>query len=145
MLSFQKLPDHLKPQAAPEILAGRDWYHWGEQVEHPGDDELKRWIPDASGFVAIRGSESATNGNEFVSICGTDSAAPAGNKSSGALLRNADISRKRESVPHAKKRFLADCLIAAKPNLSNRELARVAGVSHTYIANRRRIAQSGNK
>jgi hypothetical protein len=61
------------------------------------------------------------------------------------MLRNADVSRNREPVPHAKKRFLADCLIAAKPKLSNRELARVAEVSHTYIANRRRIAQSGNK
>lgn len=144
-IPFQKLPDHIKPQAAPEILAGKTWFHWGDRVENPGLDELRRWIPDASGFVAIRGSESATNGNEFVSICGTDSVTPDGNKSTGAMLRNADISRNRESVPHAKKRFLADCLIAAKPNLSNRELARVAGVSHTYIANRRRIARSGNK
>lgn len=131
-IPFQKLPDHLKPQAAPEILAGRDWYHWGEPVEHPGDEELKRWIP-------------ASAGNGFVGICGSDSAAPAGNKSSGALFKNADISRNREPVPHAKKRILADALIAMKPSLSNRELARVAGVSHTYIANRRRIAQSGNK
>ena len=29
--------------------------------------------------------------------------------------------------------------------LPNRELARIAGVSHTYISTRRRIAQSGNK
>lgn len=52
MTSFQKLSDHLKPQVAAAILAGRDWYHWGEQVENPGDDELKRWIPAPAGNVA---------------------------------------------------------------------------------------------
>jgi hypothetical protein len=61
------------------------------------------------------------------------------------MLRNDDISRKLASVPHAKKRILADCLIAAKSTFSNRELARIGGVSHAYIANRRRIARSGNK
>lgn len=132
IIPFQKLPDSIKPEAAAALLAGKTWFHWGNQAEHPGDDELKRWIP-------------APAGNGFAGICETDSAAPAGNKSSGAMLRNDDISRHRESVPQAKKRFLADCLISAKPNLSNRELARVAGVSHTYIANRRRIARSGNK
>jgi|GEM_PF-1667043 len=144
-IKFEKLPDHLKPQAAPDILAGKTWFYYGNLVESPGADELRRWIPNARGFVAICGSESATNGNDFVSICETESAAPAGNKSSGAMFKNADISRNRESVPHAKKRILADALIAMKSNLSNRELARVAGVSHTYIANRRKIARSGNK
>ena len=132
IIPFQKLPDSIKPEAAAAMIAGKTWFHWGNQADHPGDDELNRWIP-------------APAGNGFVGICGTDSASPAGNKSSGAMLRNDDISRKLATVPHAKKRFLADCLIAAKPKLSNRELARVAGVSHTYIANRRRIAQSGNK
>ena len=131
-IRFERLPDSIKPEAAAALLAGKTWFHWGNQAKHPGDDELKRWIP-------------ASAGNGFVGICGTDSAAPSGNKSSGAMMKNADISRKLAAVPHAKKRFLADCLIAAKPKLSNRELARVAGVSHTYIAHRRRIAESGNK
>lgn len=144
-IPFQKLPDHIKQQAAPEILAGKTWFHWGDQVENPGLDELRRWIPEAKRFAAICGSESATSGNEFVRCCKGDSAAPSGNKSSGAMMKNADVSRNRQSVPHAKKRILADALIAMKPKLSNRELARVAGVSHTYISNRRKIAQSGNK
>jgi hypothetical protein len=131
-IQFQKLPDSIKPEAAVALLEGRAWFDWGRETEHPGDDELKRWIP-------------APAGNGFVGICETDSATPAGNKSSGAMMKNADISRKLAAVTHAKKRFLADCLIAAKPKLSNRELARVAGVSHTHIANRRRIAQCGNK
>ena len=132
IIPFQKLPDSIKPEAAAAMIAGKTWFHWGNQADHPGDDELNRWIP-------------APSGNGFAGICGTDSASPAGNKSSGAMLRNDDISRNREPVPHAKKRFLADCLIAAKPKLSNRELARFAGVSHTFISSRRRIAQSGNK
>ena len=132
IIPFRKLPDCIKPEAAAAMIAGKTWFHWGNQAEHPGDDELKRWIP-------------ATAGNGFAGICGTDSASPAGNKSSGAMLRNAEISRKLAAVPHAKKQFLADCLIAAKPNLSNRQLARVAGVSHTYIANRRRITKGGNR
>ena len=132
IIPFRKLPDSIKPEAATALIAGKTWFHWGRETEHPGDDELKRWIP-------------ASAGNGFAGICEPDSASPAGNKSSGAMLRNDDISRRLAAVPHAKKRFLADCLIAAKPKLSNRELARVAGVSHTHIANRRRIAQSGNK
>ena len=131
-IQFQKLPDSINPEAAAAMLAGKTWFHWGEPVERPGDDELKLWIPSPAG-------------NGFAAICDTDSASLAGNKSSGAMLRNDDISRNRESVPHTKKRILADALIAAKPKLSNRELARVAGVSHTFISSRRRIAQSGNK
>jgi hypothetical protein len=127
IIPFRKLSDSIKPEAAAALIAGKTWFHRGNQAEHPGDDELKLWIP-------------ASAGNGFVGVCGTDSAAPSGNKSSGAMLRNADISRHRESVPHAKKRILTDALIAMKPKLSNRELARVAGVSHTYIAKRRRVA-----
>ena len=67
-IPFQKLPDSIKAEAAAAMLEGKAWYHWGNQAEHPGDDELNRWIP-------------APTGNEFVGICGTDSAAPAGNKS----------------------------------------------------------------
>lgn len=117
----------------------------GKPQETLDANELNRWLPNARGFVAICGNERSSKDNGFVGICEHDFASPSGNKSFGAMLRNADISRKRDSVPHAKKRFLADCLIAAKPDLSNRELARMSGLSHTYIANRRRIVQSGKK
>ena len=107
-------------------------------------NELNRWLPHTRGFVANRGSKPSSSESGFVGICGTDFAASAGNISSGVMMKNAEVTSKRASVTHAKKRFLADCLIAAKPDLSNRELARAAGVSHTYMANRRRVAQSGN-
>jgi hypothetical protein len=51
-LPFQKLPDTMKPEAAAALLAGKTWFHWGQETEHPGDDELKRWIPASAGNVA---------------------------------------------------------------------------------------------
>jgi len=51
-IPFQKLPDSIKPEAAAALLAGKTWFHWGKQAEHPGDDELKRWIPAPTGNVA---------------------------------------------------------------------------------------------
>ena len=52
IIPFQKLPDSIKPEAAAALLAGKTWFHWGNQAEHPGDDELKRWIPAPAGNVA---------------------------------------------------------------------------------------------
>ena len=49
---FQKLPNSTKPEAAAAMLAGKTWFHWGNQTEHPGDDELKHWIPAPAGNVA---------------------------------------------------------------------------------------------
>jgi hypothetical protein len=51
-IPFQKLPDSIKPEAAASMIAGKTWSHWGNQSEHPGDDELKRWIPASVGTVA---------------------------------------------------------------------------------------------
>jgi hypothetical protein len=49
---FQKLPDTIKPEAAAAMLAGKAWFHWGNQTEHPGDEELNRWITAPAGNVA---------------------------------------------------------------------------------------------
>ena len=51
-IPFQKLPATIKPEAAAAMLAGKAWFHWGNQTEHPGDDELNRWIPAPAGNVA---------------------------------------------------------------------------------------------
>jgi hypothetical protein len=51
-IPFRKLPDSIKPEAAAAMIAGKTWFHWGNQAEHPGDDELKRWIPAPAGNVA---------------------------------------------------------------------------------------------
>jgi hypothetical protein len=130
-IRFERLPDNTKPEAAAALLAGKTWFHWGHQAEHPGDDELKRWIP-------------ASAGNGFVGICGTDSAtsrAPAsGNDSTSGMMKNVKVCKYPEGGIQRLKRKRADILLAARADLSNRELARLAGVSHTYIAKRRRVA-----
>lgn len=43
--SWALLPDHIKKQAAPEMLAGAAWSYFGKPVERPRDSELTRWIP----------------------------------------------------------------------------------------------------
>ena len=48
----QKLPATNKPEAAAAMLAGKAWFHWGNQTEHPGDEELNRWITAPAGNVA---------------------------------------------------------------------------------------------
>jgi hypothetical protein len=130
-IPFQKLPDSIKPEAAVALLEGRAWFDWGRETEHPGDDELKRWIP-------------ASAGNGFAGICGTDSAtsrAPAsGNDSTSGMMKNADVCKYPEGGIQRLKRKRADILLAARPELSDRELARLAGVSHTFISRRRLLA-----
>ena len=127
-IPFQKLPDSTKPEAAAAMLAGKTWMHWGQETEHPGNDELFRWILPG----------------EFVGICETDSAtsrAPAsGNDSISGMMKNVKVCKHPEGGIQHLKRKRADILLAARADLSDRELARLAGVSHTYIAKRRRVA-----
>jgi hypothetical protein len=142
-IPFERLPDHLKPKAAPENHAGRDWYYYGSRVETLGEEELKRWIP-SSDFVAICGEDSGPNPKEFGGICETDSAtsrAPAsGNDSTSGMMKIADVCKYPEGGIQRLKRKRADILLAARPDLSDRELARLAGTSHTFISKRRRVA-----
>lgn len=42
---WDSLPDHIKQQAAPEMLSGAAWSYFGKPVERPRDSELTRWIP----------------------------------------------------------------------------------------------------
>jgi hypothetical protein len=43
IVSFTRLPPHIKKQAAPEMLCGVIWPYYGDRVEHPGEEELRRW------------------------------------------------------------------------------------------------------
>ena len=43
--TWDSLPDHIKQQAAPEMLSGATWSYFGKPVERPRDSELTRWIP----------------------------------------------------------------------------------------------------
>jgi hypothetical protein len=43
--SWSGLPEHIKRQAAPEMLRGVEWHFWGLPVMNPGEEELLRWVP----------------------------------------------------------------------------------------------------
>jgi hypothetical protein len=43
--SWASLPESIKQQAAPEMLAGAVWSYFGRPVERPRDSELTRWLP----------------------------------------------------------------------------------------------------
>jgi hypothetical protein len=125
-LPFEKLPDSSKPEAAAAILDGKTWMHWGQEIERPSDDELRRWLPPRK---MIRGNIAKT----FVALCDGDFGEP----------RNFTTRPPKRGI-QALKRKRADVLIAARPELSDRELARLAGVSHTYIAMRRKVATNSH-
>jgi hypothetical protein len=127
--SWAGLPDHYKRQAAPEMLAGKGWYYFGGLVQHPGADELRRWV-DSAPQTPQAGVDSA----------GSIRAAEAG--------INARIAHTREGIssdiahPRTRegKRQAVDSALTANPDASNRELARRLNLSHTFIALRRRKA-----
>ncbi len=86
------LPETIKREAAPEMLAGKTWMFYGRKIENPGAAELRRWLP-LPAFPAPRS--------------------------------NAD------------KRAAALELLRHDRRMSNREVARLAGVSHTFVAHLR--------
>lgn len=116
--SWAGLPDHTKRQAAPDMLAGKDWMYFGNRIEHPGADELRRWAglapqsPQAGAEVA--GSITAAEPN---------------------------ISRQKgEPMTRQQKRDAVDEALLAFVSVPDRELARRLGVSHTFVSLRRRKA-----
>jgi hypothetical protein len=153
-IPFKKLPDHLKPKAALEMLVGMDWQYYGEVVEHPGDAELRKWIPanngiidnfgndskpEDSGFVGFCAGDSANTNSEFAGKRGNPYANKIGNVSTTALLRfvalHGGVSTPRLTTKG--KRRLVDAALRMNSHLSNREIARATGTSHTFVAKRR--------
>lgn len=45
---WHTLPDSIKRQAAPDLVAGKTWIHWGKVVEVPCLQELCLWLPAKS-------------------------------------------------------------------------------------------------
>ena len=118
--SWSGLPDHIKRQAAPDMLAGKGWYFFGCKIEHPGVDELRRWD-------------------------GTEPRSPQAGAESVTSIRTAEpnISRQKgEPMTRQQKRDAVDEALSSNVNVTipDRELARKLGVSHTFIALRRRKA-----
>ncbi len=165
--SWAGLPDHIKRQAAPDMLAGGGWYHHGRLIEHPGGDELRRWAgiapqsPQAGAEVA--GSIEATEAGVFGQIRAPARTAPQntamiagdvvpapgqpearhGAHSANPRPRNFDTdTRPRAGKPMTRqeKRDAVDLSLSENGSPPDRERARLLGVSHTFVALRRRAA-----
>lgn len=106
--SWAGLPDHLKRQAAPDMLAGKAWMYFGNWIEHPGADELRRWV-----VIAPQSPQA------------------------GAAVAN---TRPRKPTTRQEKRDAVDLALLKNAELPDREHGRILGVSHTFIAMRRRKA-----
>ena len=117
--SWSGLPDHYKRQAAPEMLAGvKNWQFYGCVVERPDDDTLRRWAGLAPQSPQA-GAESITS------------------------IRTAEPNisqQKSEPMTRQQKRDAVDQALSSFVKVPDRELARKLGVSHTFIALRRRKA-----
>jgi len=125
--SWAGLPDSIKRQAAPDMLAGKDWYHFGNRIENPGADELRRWAGVAP--------QSPQAGAE---VAGSIAPSP-GQPEARQRAHSANL-RPRKPVTRQEKREAVDLAIFKNPDLPDRELARLLGVSHTFVAMRRRKA-----
>lgn len=146
--SWAGLPDSIKRQAAPDMLAGKGWYHFGRMIEHPGADELRRWAglapqsPQAGATVAgsIRTAEAGVSA-EIRTHARTAPENPAPLDQPGARQRAHSANpRPRKPVTRQEKREAVDLALPTNADTPDRELARLLGVSHTFIAMRRRKA-----
>ncbi|MDX2080249.1 MAG: hypothetical protein SFU53_05640 [Terrimicrobiaceae bacterium] len=119
--SWASLPESIKRQAAPDMLRGERWFHFGRPVQHPGTAELAKWAGTAPASVTPPAPQK-----------------PAGEAASARTPRV-----RRQSQPARmtcrEKREAADNAIRSHPDKGNRELARLAGVTHPFIAKRRRF------
>jgi hypothetical protein len=114
--SWCGLPDHFKRQAAPDMLAGKVWWHWGKKIEHPGEAELLRWAGDSAPSKASMPPAPETRAHG-------DSGAI------GGAPRPRTIRAKRQAVTDA---------LARHPELSAREIARLTDTSHRFVSLLRR-------
>ena len=121
--SWAGLPDHIKRQAAPDMLAGKTWMYWGNIVENPGADELQRWVEIAPQLPqegeGVAGSVRTAKPN---------------------ISRRIACAREGKTMNRQQKRDAVDRALLGNVGISDREIARTLGVSHTFIALRRRKA-----
>ena len=110
--SWAGLPEHIKREAAPDMLAGTDWYLYGCKIEHPGVDELRRWVAE----------------NTVTAPCQSEA------RQSAHRAKN----RTPKRMTQQEKRDAVDQALSSNVNVPDRELARRPGLSHAFIALRRR-------
>jgi hypothetical protein len=114
-IPFTNLPEPLRPEAARSMLAGGTWMYWGDIVAETDRSLLEFWA-----------AQAPTSAQEAPSV--------ADKVSTPAPL---------PKLTNAAKRAAVDSELRRNPDRGDRELARFLGVSHRYVALRRRVI-SGN-
>ena len=125
--SWSGVPDHIKRQAAPDMLAGKVWMYYGNRIEHPGADELRQW----AGVVSASPQNPPTIAGNVTPASGQPEARPRAHGANPSPRRLMTRQQKRHAVDEA---------LLKNAEIPDRELARKLGVSHTFIALRRRKA-----
>jgi hypothetical protein len=111
LIPFEKLPESVRPEAARSMLAGDIWIYWGDTVRETDPELLRYWAaraPDATQPIA----ETASKAEAPAPIIGR--------------------------LTTAAKRAAVDSELQRNPARGDRELARLLGVSHPFVAKRRR-------
>lgn len=111
--SWAGLPEHMKRQAASEMLRGVQWHYYGRPVENPGEEELRRWIAPAAAATPFR--------------------------SKPARARK-DKPRRRFSTQE--KRQVVKAALLKHPKASNRAIAAMTGTTHPFVARIRRMMET---
>jgi hypothetical protein len=112
LIPFEKLPESVRPEAARSMLAGGSWMYWGDTVRETDPELLRYWAARAPGAT-------------------WEAAEPAGKVETTAAI----LGR----LTNAAKRAAVDSELRRHPDRGDRERARSLGVSHRYIALRRRV------
>jgi hypothetical protein len=135
--SWSGLPEHIKRQAAPEMLRGVEWHFWGVPVMNPGKEELLRWLPDS----ARQFLELLERGNRGNLVRTTSIALEKRQivKATPTLAKTAPPTVYRSNRDKGRD---VEAALRANPAKSNREIARETGTTHPFVAKRRRKLES---
>ena len=128
--SWSGLPEHIKRQAAPDMLRGVQWQFWGVPVMNPGKAELLRWLP-----APLRQTLGLPEGD----LKRTSAALEKRQPPTPTLAKTAPPTLYRSNRDKGRD---VEAALRANPAKSNREIARETGTTHPFVAKRRRKLES---
>jgi hypothetical protein len=132
--SWSGLPEHIKRQAAPEMLRGVEWHFYGVPVANPGKEELLRWLPDsARQFLELL--ERGNQGN----LKKTNATPEKPRIVTPTLAKTAPPTVYRSNRDKGRD---VEAALRANPAKSNREIARETATTHPFVAKKRRKLES---
>jgi hypothetical protein len=132
--SWSGLPEHIKRQAAPDMLRGVQWQFWGVPVANPGKAELLRWVP--APFRQALGLPEGVNEGDLKR---TSSALEKRQTPTPTLAETSPPTLYRSNRDKGRD---VEAALRADSAKSNREIARATGTSHPFVAKVRRKLES---